>query len=167
MQLHVRAMETYHIFQNNTIHITYKHTLAKKTMLSEYQLNSYGVICEEIERSRESERYERLVEILSAMLQILHIGERVLSETNKGNRKPYEWITVEEKIEEHRVFWGTKLTRLRRQIEKVAAEKRDRVREIETEKNVNRDSRSFTLRSKSPSVGGIVVRVRKSLCWSE
>jgi len=73
-------------------------------MLSEYQLNSYGVICEEIERSRESERYERLVEILSAMLQILHIGERVLSETNKGNRKPYEWITVEEKIEEHRVF---------------------------------------------------------------
>ena len=53
-----------------------------------------------------------------------------------------------------------------RQIEKVAAEKRKRVREIETEKkNVNRDSRSFTLRSKSPSVGGIAVRVRKWLCF--
>ncbi|WVZ10108.1 hypothetical protein V8G54_014638 [Vigna mungo] len=91
-------METYHIFQNNTIHITHEHTLAQKTMSREDQLNSHGVICEEIERSRESERDERLVEILSTMLQILHIGERVLSETKKGKRKPYEWITVEEKL---------------------------------------------------------------------
>lgn len=30
---------------------------------------------------------------------------------------------------------------------------------------MNRDCRSFTLRSKSPSVGGIVVRVRKRLCF--
>jgi len=86
MQLHVLAMETYHIFQNNTVQITYDHTLAQKTMLSEDQLNSHGVIREEIERSRESERDERLVDILSAMLQILHIGERVLSETNERTK---------------------------------------------------------------------------------
>jgi len=66
-----------------------------------------------------------LVEILSAMLQILHISERVLSET-KERTKTLRMDYSGRKIEEDRVFLSTKLTRRRRQIEKVAAEKSER-----------------------------------------
>ena len=80
MQLQVRAIETCHQNPKNATIIKLHSQNYKKNKKNPRSTTPHRIAGEQIERGRESERHERLVQILGTMLQVSRISEGALPE---------------------------------------------------------------------------------------